>query len=393
MNFEPRVHAIQEDLISWRRHLHQYPELSFQEYKTTKFIEEKLKTFGSLTIDRPTRTGLIAHLSGRKPGLPRTIAIRADIDALPIQENNDLSFSSQNPKVMHACGHDGHTAILLALAKLLLEDPSCFCGEVRLIFQHAEELPPGGAIELLKAGAVDGVDLVLGLHLSSNFDTGIFGVKRDVLTAAVDRFDITLTGKGGHCAYPEQTLDPVPAMAELIMTLQTIVSRKIAPRDPVVVSICMAHTGTAYNIIPDDAAITASVRTFNPETRNQIEREVRKIASGIAISHDLNAVVNYEYGYPSVINDPELAQLAEQTLVKRFGSNQVMHIDSLMPGEDFSYFLRDCQGFFVELGSGNIAKGTDQPHHSPKYLLDEDALLYGVQYFLDMVRELLNGVS
>jgi amidohydrolase len=293
---------------------------------------------------------------------------------------------------MHACGHDGHTAILLAISKLLVENPGCFCGDVRLIFQHAEELPPGGAIELLEAGAVDDVEIVLGLHLSSNFDTGIFGVKKDVLTAAVDRFDITLSGKGGHCAYPEQSQDPVPAMAELILALQTVVSRKIAPKDPVVVSICMANTGTAYNIIPDDAVITASVRTFNPETRTQIEHDVRQIASGIALSHHLKAGVDYQYGYPSVMNDPELAHLAEQTLLKRFGSEHVMHIDSLMPGEDFSYFLRGRKGFFVELGSRNIAKGSDQPHHSPKYLLDEDALLYGVQYFLDMVCELLNGV-
>lgn len=391
MNFEPAVLAIIEDLIAWRRHLHQYPELSFQEFQTTKYIEEKLGSFGNVIIDRPTKTGLIAHINGSKPGSPRVIAIRADIDALPIQEDNDLPFSSQNPKVMHACGHDGHTAILLAVAKLLIENPGCFCGEVRLIFQHAEELPPGGAIELLESGAVDGVEAVLGLHLSSNFDTGIFGVKRDVLTAAVDRFDITLSGKGGHCAYPEQSLDPVPAMAELILALQTIVSRKVAPKDPVVVSICMANTGTAYNIIPDNASITASVRTFNPETRTQIEGEVRQIASGIALSHHLKAVVDYQYGYPSVINDPELTKLAEQTLVKRFGDSKVMHIDSLMPGEDFSYLLRDCKGFFVELGSRNIDKGSDQPHHSPKYRLDEDSLLYGVQYFLDIVRELLNG--
>ncbi|MFN2302146.1 MAG: M20 family metallopeptidase [Anaerolineales bacterium] len=393
MKFEPAVLAIQDDLIAWRRHIHQHPELSFKEFKTTKFIEEKLTSFGYESINRPTRTGLIASTSGSKPGSSRKIAIRADIDALPLQENNDLPFASINSEVMHACGHDGHTAILLAVAKLLIENPEWFCGEVRLIFQHAEELPPGGAIELFDAGAVDGVESVLGLHLSSNFETGIFGVKPDVLTAAVDRFEITLAGKGGHCAYPEQSIDPVPAMAELILALQTIVSRKIAPKDPAVVSVCMAHTGTAYNIIPDDSTITASVRTFSPEVRTQIEYEVRQIASGIALSHGLTAVVDYDNGYPSVFNDPALTQLAEHTLIKRFGNTQVLHIDSLMPGEDFSYFLRDCKGFFVELGSRNIAKGSDQPHHNPKYRLDEDALLYGVQYFLDMVRELLNGVS
>lgn len=391
MSFDPAVIALQTDLISWRRHLHQFPELSFEEYETTKFIQETLKSFGIINIECPTRTGLVARIYGSKPGAPRTVAIRADIDALPIQETNDLPFASQNPNVMHACGHDGHTAILLALAKLLIEDPASFCGEVRLIFQHAEELPPGGAIELLHAGAVDEADAVLGLHLSTNWDTGIFGIKSGVLTSAVDRFDITLSGKGGHCAYPEQCIDPLPAMAELILALQTVVSRRIAPQDPAVVSVCMAHAGTAYNIIPDTACVTASVRSFNPKTRLLIEREVRQIAAGTALSHGLAAEVNYEHGYPSVINDSALTLLAEETLIRRFGSGQIMQIESLMPGEDFSYFLQDCPGFFVELGSRNSTKLCDQPHHNPKYRLDEDALLYGVQYFVDVVQVILNG--
>ena len=176
---------------------------------------------------------------------------------------------------MNACGYDGHTAILLAVAEFLIEDPECFCGEVRLIFQHAEEIPPGGAIILLEAGAEDDVQSVLGLNLSSNFDTVIFGIKRDVLTATIDHFEITLPGKGGHWAFPEQSLVPVPAMAELILALQTIVSRKIVPKDAAVVSVCMAHTGTAHNIIHDDSRITASVCTFNPEVREQIEHEVQ----------------------------------------------------------------------------------------------------------------------
>lgn len=390
-SYDPVVKAIEHELISWRRHLHQFPELSFKEFETTDFIEEKLREFGNLEILRSTRTGIVGQIVGSKSGIPHIIAIRADIDALPIQEENDLSFCSRNPGVMHACGHDGHTAILLGLAKILSSQLDQFCGEVRFIFQHAEELPPGGAIEMLQAGVMESVDLVLGLHLSTQWDTGVFGIKSGVLTSAVDRFDIEINGKGGHCAYPEQCVDPLITMAELILALQTIVSRKLSPTDPAVISVCMANAGTAYNIIPDKAFLSASVRSFSPAARLLIEQEVNRITDGIAQSTGTHCLVKYEKGYPSVINNPQLAKMASEVLLNRFGEEHVTEIGILMPGEDFSYLIQGRPGFFVELGSRNAEKDCTHPHHNPNYCLDEDALLFGLQYSYDMVMKLLNN--
>ncbi len=391
MQIDKEVQKIESELLTWRRHLHQCPELSFTEYETTKYIREILSQLPGVSVNHPTKTGVVGLLRGTKPGKPATIGIRADIDALPLQEETGLPFASVIPGVMHACGHDGHTAILLALAKLLSEYPEKFCGEVRLIFQHAEELPPGGAIEMLKAGVSKGVDAMLGLHLSSNWRTGVFGIKSGVLTSAVDRFDIHITGKGGHCAFPEQCQDPIVAMAQTIIALQTIVSRSLAATDPAVVSVCIANAGIAYNIIPDSARLTASVRSFSEETRRKIEREVIKIAEGVAHSTGTVCNVNYERGYPSVINNPKLAEAAKSTLLKRFDPEMVEEIGVLMPGEDFSYFLNDAPGFFVELGTKNKIKRADMPHHNSLYVMDEDALVFGVQYFYDIVQTLLDG--
>lgn len=388
--FEREVASCTEEMIRWRRHLHQNAELSFQEAQTTAFLEETLHLLGIETL-RPTRTGIVGRVFGTKPGKSAVLAIRADIDALPITEENDLPFRSRTPGAMHACGHDGHAAMLLALAKLLSAHRDAFSGEARLIFQHAEELPPGGAIELLRAGALDGADAVLGLHLSTNWDTGVFGIKSGVLTAAVDRFDIELTGRGGHCAFPEQCADPIVAAAELVLALQTIVSRNLPATEPAIVSVCRMEAGTAYNIIPGSARITAAVRSFSRQSRDTIEHAVRRIASGIAATSGTEAQVSYERGYPSIENDAVLSDLAEQTIRARFGDGAAERIGVIMPGEDYAYFLDGRPGFFVELGSRNSAKLCDRPHHNPLYRLDEDALPYGLQYLFDMTRRMLDG--
>lgn len=389
--FDSEVCAIEQDMISWRRHMHQHPELSFEETETTRFLEELLRSFGVDSIDRPTKTGLIAHVFGKKTGKPAVIAFRADIDALPIAEENDLAYRSETAGVMHACGHDGHVAMLLALAKLLYTHRESFCGEVRLIFQHAEELPPGGAIELLRAGCMAGVEAALGLHLSSNFETGVFATKHGVLTANVDRFTVKVSGRGGHCAFPEQCADPLLAASEIVLSLQQIVSRRIPASDPAVVSVCEFHAGSAYNIIPSEAELNASVRSFGAETRSLIEREARNICSHIAAAHGCTAELTWFSGYPSVVNDAALMSEAERVIESRFGKAQLEEIGVIMPGEDFSYLLEDRPGFFVELGTKSTRLQTDAPHHNPRYRLDESALLYGVQYQYDIARALLSG--
>ncbi|MDO5110682.1 MAG: amidohydrolase [Clostridia bacterium] len=385
------VRAVAEELTACRRALHQRPELSFAEHETTAFIEAQLRALGITDIDRPTKTGLVAHIFGSKPGKPAAVAVRADIDALPIAEDNDLPFLSQNPGVMHACGHDGHTAMLLSVAKLLSQSRGSFCGEARLIFQHAEELPPGGAIELYRAGASKGLDALLGLHLSSAYPTGVFGIKGGPLTANVDRFDVILTGRGGHCALPEQCIDPVVAGAQLVLSLQTVVSRRVGATDPAVLSVCKFVSGASYNIIPDEAQLSGTIRSFSPQTRAHMEAEIRRITEGVAMSTGTRAQMEWTAGYPSVFNDAALTTLARSVLHDRFGEEGILDIACVAPGEDFSYFLADAPGFFVELGTRTAAGGCDMPHHNPRYRMDESALPRGVQFELDMLRKLLDG--
>ena len=389
--FDAEVRAIEQDLIAWRRHMHQNPELSFEETQTTEYLEALLRSFGVDKIDRPTKTGLVVHVFGKKAGKLAVVAFRADIDALPIAEENDLAFCSRNAGVMHACGHDGHAAMLLALARLLCEHRESFCGEARLVFQHAEELPPGGAMELVRAGALEGAEAALGLHLSSNFDTGVFGLKSGVLTANVDRFCVQVTGRGGHCAFPEQCADPLLAASEIVLALQSIVSRRIPATEPAVLSVCEFHAGSAYNIIPGEAMLNASVRSFGEGTRRLIEQEAKNICQSVAQAHGCEAAFEWFCGYPSVINDEALTQIASSVIEDRFSSVNIQQIGVIMPGEDFSYMHEGRPGFFVELGTRNASLRADAPHHNPRYRMDEAALRYGLQYQYDFARALLDG--
>lgn len=391
--FEPDVLRQEDALVACRRRLHERPELSFCEFETTEYLENALREMGVDELSRPCKTGLIATIHGTKPGSAATLGVRADIDALPIQEDNDLPYRSKTPGVMHACGHDAHAAIALTLARLLCARRSELCGTVRLLFQHAEELPPGGAIEMVRAGAAEGLDAVLGIHLSTTFPSGYFGVRAGALTANTDRFDITILGKGGHCALPETCIDPVVTGAQIILALQTLVSRKMAAVDPAVVSVCQANTGNAYNIIPNTMTLTGTTRCLGPQARAFLHAEMERIVRGITQAAGAGCEFSWQDGYPSVMNDEGLTKLAEQLIEARFGAERVLHISPLMPGEDYPYFLEDGKrpGFFVELGTRNAACGSDQPHHNPHFKIDEDCLKYGVQFLLDMTLRLLDG--
>ena len=389
--FNSAVKNLQEEVIAWRRHFHKYPEVSFKEFKTSDYIADELMSFGNIEISRPTATGVVGRILGTKAGQGGVVGIRADIDALPMPEHGDCPFASTNPNVMHSCGHDGHAAMLLGAAKLLSTYRDQFCGEVRLIFQHAEESPPGGAIEMVRAGVVDGVELMLGIHLSSNWDTGIFGLRYGSLTANSDRFDITITGKGGHCAFPNQCVDVIVTGAQLIMALQTIASRKATHTDPIILSICMLKSGTAYNILPNTITLTGSTRCFSATSRRWLKNEIERIIQGITAAAGAGYQFIWEEGYPAVSNDHKVTSIVEKQLLKTFGGNYVEHIEQLMPGEDFSYFVQDRPGCFLELGTRNAAIGADMPHHNSKYIMDEGALIFGVQYYFDIVKNILNG--
>ena len=381
--FSEEVLKLEPDIIAWRRHLHQYPELSFQETKTTAYLTEILEQIDGIELEFPTKTGVVAVLKGDEPG--PVLALRADIDALPIQEETGLPFASTVSGVMHACGHDGHTAMQLAAVKLLAEKRHQLRGEVRFLFQHAEELPPGGAIEMLHAGVMEGVDELYGMHLSSNFPTGTFGIRAGALTSATDRFDIKIIGKGGHSAFPETCVDPIVIAGEVISALQTMVSRRIQAVEPAVVSICMIHAGEAYNIIPGEVLLTGSTRTFSKETREKLPQLMGNVVRGICAAHGAECEFVFTLGYASVINDKALTASSRKIIEETFEEKAALDIEPLMPGEDFSALQEKCPGFFVELGAKNEKKGITFPHHNSHYLLDEDALKYGVEYLYQLV--------
>lgn len=387
--FSERVKAIEADLIRVRRHLHEYPELPFEEAGTTAFIAKELEGLENVTLSFPTKTGLVATLKGRREGTGRVIAFRADIDALPIQEETGLSFASKVPGVMHACGHDGHAAMQLEAVKLLDGEADQLCGEVRFLFQHAEEKPPGGAVQMFDAGVMSGVCELYGMHLSSSYDTGTFGIRPGALTSATDRFEIRISGTEGHSAFPEQCIDPVVTAAQVILGLQTIVSRRVAAAEPIVVSVCEVKAGNVYNVIPQEVIITGATRTFSEKTRRELPEMMKQITGGICAASGASFTLDFQKGYASVINDPVLTAQSRSRVESIFGKEAAFDIGPLMPGEDFSALQRDCPAFFVELGARSEKKGCTVPHHNRCYLMDEDALLYGVEYIYRTVKERL----
>ncbi|MFP3392566.1 amidohydrolase [Brevibacillus sp. SIMBA_040] len=379
-NAEKLAAEVAEQVVAWRRYLHQHPELSFQEDKTSQFVYETLESFGNLELSRPTKTSIVARLIGSEPG--KVLGIRADIDALPIHEENQVPYASNQPGVMHACGHDGHTAMLLGAAKILSGYKDKIKGEVRFIFQHAEELPPGGAAEIVRSGAADGMDSIIGIHLASYLPVGKFGVLYGALTSSTDRFDITIQGKGGHSSQPEMTVDPIVIGASVISHLQQIVSRNVSALDKVVISVTMLNAGTAYNIIPDTLTITGSTRCFDEEIRKNIPIWIEKIVKGITDAHGASYEFTYSLGYTSVVNDQNVTKLMEDTIRERWGEEDIVFIDPVMPGEDFSEYLKKAPGCFIQLGAGNPEKGFTYPHHHPRFDFDEDCLVRGVELFI-----------
>ena len=386
-DLKQEVKELFSQVVEWRRHFHQHAELSFEEFQTSDYIEEKLKEFGGIEIKRPTKTGVVGIIEGALPG--PTIALRCDIDALPMTETNDLPFVSENKGAMHSCGHDGHAAILLGTAKLFSERKAQLHGKLICIFQHAEELPPGGAIELVKAGVMEGVDEIFGLHLSSNYPTGKYGFVNGALTSATDGFDIKVIGKGGHSSMPEQCIDPVITAAQIVLALQNIRARKISTYDKAVISVCTIHGGDAYNIIPGEVKISGSVRTFSKEVRAEVEKQIKQISNGIAAANGAECEVSYDKGYDSVVNNEQLTDEAREAVRDWFGEDAVLEILPVMPGEDFSAFIEagNCPGCFVEIGTRNEEKGTTRPHHNPAYLMDEDGLYYGLALFASVLEK------
>ncbi|WP_188069460.1 M20 metallopeptidase family protein [Brevibacillus brevis] len=365
---------MEPQIISWRRHLHQHPELSFQEEKTPALIAEILR---GLHFDE-VRTGVggrgvIGVLRGGRPG--KVVALRADFDALPIQDQKDVPYKSTVPGVMHACGHDAHTSQLLGLASVLAAHREQFAGEIRFVFQHAEEENPGGAIQMVQDGAVEGVDAIYGVHLWSMFPVGKVFISAGPLMANTDDFSIEIKGKGGHGAVPEETVDSIVIGSQIVGHLQTIASRNVSPLESVVVTVGTFHGGDSTNIIADSCRLTGTVRSFLPDVRDRAEQRLTEIAEGTAAMMGGSATVVYERGYPAVINHEKETAIAREAAIAAFGAGRVESMKPLMGGEDFSYYLEKVPGAYLFVGAGNPEKLATYPHHHPRFDIDEDAML------------------
>ncbi|HKI59287.1 MAG TPA: amidohydrolase [Trueperaceae bacterium] len=380
---------VAEEVVAWRRHLHSHPELSFQEHETAAFVEARLKEFGGFEIARPTATSVVARLHGRSPG--PTVALRADMDALPIEEESGEPFASERPGVMHACGHDGHTAILLGVARILSRHPELVRGELRFLFQHAEELFPGGAQELVDQGVLDGADAVLGLHLQSPEESGMLLLRGGPMMAAPDSFDIKIVGKGGHAAMPETSVDPIAIGAQVVSSLQQLVSRTVAPLEPLVLSVTQFHAGTAYNIIPESATLAGTVRSFDPELRSRMPELMEQVIKGVTEAHGAGYAFDYHFGYRSLVNDEAVTETLRAAFVGTFGEERVATSTRHMGGEDFSAYLAAKPGTFFYLGARPPGVESAYPHHHPKFAIDEAALETGVAAFLTAVEAMGEG--
>lgn len=390
-----RLDALADDVkaqvIEWRRHLHANPELSFKEHETGEFIVKVLESFGGIEISRPSGTSVVGRLKGSMPG--PVVAIRADFDALPITEATGLPFASKNTGVMHACGHDGHTAILLGTASILSRLRDRIAGEIRFLFENGEETPPGGAVGMIANGAMDGVDRVIGLHLWSPYETGVVQVNARHVMAACDIFTIEVKGKGGHIGTPHTAVDPIAIGAQIVTNLQHLVAREINPLHSAVVGVTEFHSGRSVGVIPATATIGGGTNTFNAEARDLIERRIGEIAAGICAAHGAACDYTYTRIYDAVINDPETAAIVSDVATRLFGAATVGELPPIMPGEDFSAFGQRAPSCFVLLGAGNAARGITAPHHDAAFDIDEDALTMGVRLFVHSAFALLEPTA
>jgi amidohydrolase len=377
------IRRVAPQLVEWRRHLHMHPEISFEEHETARFVGDVLRALPCVEVRSPTPTSVLGVLRGRAGDGP-TIALRADIDALPIQEENDFAFRSTRDGAMHACGHDGHTAMLLGAATFLAATADTLRGEIRFVFQHAEELVPGGALELVDAGVMEGVDLVTGCHLISSLPYGTIAAPAGPCMAASDYFTITINGRGGHGAWPHQTIDPIAVGAQIVSNLQHVVARQTNANDAVVVSVTQFHGGTADNVIPDSVRLGGTARSFDTVIRERTKAAMEQVVQGIAAAHGAQASLDYVFGYDPVVNDAGVADLVAAQAAQVEGVD-VTAVEPFMGADDMSYLLQQAPGAYFFVGAGSDESGATFPHHHPRFTIDERALPHGLETLLRTV--------
>ncbi|HEU0163677.1 MAG TPA: amidohydrolase [Thermomicrobiales bacterium] len=387
------IDEILPGVIADRRHLHEHPELGFQEHETAAFVAQRLQTLGVEDIRTGiNKTGVTGLIHGTKPGAGKVVLLRADMDALPITEENEVEYVSQNPGVMHACGHDAHTSILLGVARILMEKRSLFSGTVKVLFQPSEELFPGGAVGMIAEGVLEDphVDAVFGLHMAQESPVGTVLISAGPIMAAPDSFKIDIQGKGGHAARPQAAIDPVVIGSEIVVAIQTLVSRETDPMDNAVVSTTYFNSGDAFNVIPDIASLGGTVRTFKPETRDYMEKRLPELVEGVGAALGAKVEATFTRGYPATVNDPEQAERVRQAAIKVVGEEKVLPKKPAMGGEDFSYFLEQRPGAYFFVGTKNEEKGLIWGHHHPRFDIDEESLGVGIETTVETVFSYLN---
>ena len=386
MNVSELADAYKEQIIAWRREIHARPEVAWEETATGNRVAELLESFGIETI-RVAGTGVIGILEGSKPG--KTVALRADMDALAITEATDAPYKSKNTGVMHACGHDGHTAMLLGAAKILSQLKNEFSGKVKFIFQPAEENGQG-ALKLLDAGVMNGVDAILGLHLWPDLASGKVSLVHGPRMASADKLKITVRGKSSHGSMPHQGIDAILAASAIIMNLQSVSSREVAPLEPAVITIGKLAGGTGWNITCDEVFLEGTTRCFSHEVRKNFPLAIERIIQHTAASFRAQAEMEYIAIAPPLINDARIAKLAAASLCKLYGNNIAGDIEKVMGGEDFAYLCEKTPGAMAFIGIGNKGKQTDYPLHSDKFNIDEDVLPIGAALHAQFVLDFLN---
>lgn len=383
------VRALVPELVRIRREIHQWPELSFQEVRTAERIATSLRALGFEVETGVARTGVVGLLRGARGD--RTVLVRADMDALPLTELSEVPYASRIPGVMHACGHDAHVAMLLGVARVLAGLRTELAGNVKFVFQPAEE-GPGGAQLMLAAGVLSDprVDMVLGFHVWNELPVGLVGVRSGPVMASADEITLQVEGKGGHGADPHLSVDAVVVAAHIVTALQTIVSRQISPLETAVLTIGSITAGSGHNIIAHSATMTGTIRTFSEALRGELPGRIRQLAEGVAQAFGARCTVKITRQCPVTVNDPQVACMVERAARRVLGEDRVVLAQPTMGAEDIGYFLQEVPGCYLFVGAANPEKGLDQPHHHPRFDIDEEAMPAGVSV---LVQAILDGLE
>jgi amidohydrolase len=389
-NFKTEAEMMREQLIAWRRDFHAHPELGFQEHRSARIVAEQLRALGYQVQTDVANTGVVGLLEGERPGL--VVMVRVDMDALPITEANETDYVSQNPGVMHACGHDGHIAIGLGIATLAAKYKEEMAGTLKLVFQPAEE-GGNGAEMMVQEGVLEDPhpDVVLATHVWNSRPVGTIHVTPGAIMAAADKWTCTVRGKGGHGAMPHQTVDPIVAASTVVIALQTIVSRNVSPLETAVVTVGMIRGGEAFNVIPPQVNLSGTIRTYSPEVRETVTRRMREVIEGVASAHNATAELEIALMTPAVINDAGVTEVVRAAAEAVVGPENVFSGERTMGSEDAAFFTREIPGCYVFLGSANAERGLDAPHHNPRFDFDEDALPLGVAILMQALAHYLSG--